>query len=297
MGTARTALVTGAGRGIGRAIALRLARAGWLVHAGVRSAAAAESLAAESERIVPVQLDVRSDEEIHAVVSRLPARLDALVNNVGIAVAGPVETRSRADMHRQLDVNLFGPLTLTTAALPHLRRARGRIVFISSVNGRMSFPFTGMYNASKYAVEAVADCLRVELSPFGVGVVLVEPGVIDTDPWHRMGELLNELQAGLTPAHRELYAPHFDGERMLVARLVKAAAPPDTVARVVERELTRTRPRVRVAVGRDARVLLAMKRLLPARALDAVWISGAGLSAPAQGSPLGPVEPGGSRRR
>lgn len=178
----------------------------------------------------------------------------------------------------QLDVNLFGPLTLTRAALPHLRRARGRIVVISSVNGRMSFPFTGMYNASKCAVEAVADCLRVELSPFGIRVVLVEPGVIDTEPWHRMGELLDELQAGLTPAHRELYAPHFDGERTLVARLVKAAAPPDTVARVVER-------------------LLAMKRLLPARALDAVWISGAGLETPGPDRPVAQVEPDGSGSR
>ena len=273
----RNVLVTGAGRGIGRAIALRLARSGWTVYAGVRDDVAGKSLVTESDRIVPVQLDVTSDEDVDALAGILPPRLDALVNNTGIAVAGPVETLSRADMHRQFDVNLIGPLAVTRAALPGLRRARGRVVFISSVNGRVSFPFTGLYNASKYAVEAVADCLRVELAPFGVPVVLVEPGVVDTDPWKEMDSLIDELEAGLSPGHRELYAPHFAGERGLVGRIRKGARPPDDVARAVERALTRRRPRTRVLVGRDARMILAMKHLLPDRALDAVWVTGVGL--------------------
>ncbi len=272
--SARTVLVTGASRGIGRATAVRLATSGWHVVAGVRTDVAAKELATLSANLHPVELDVTVPEHVAALEDRLPDRLDALVNNAGIAVAGPVETLSRADMHRQLDVNLVGPLAVTRAALPRLRRARGRVVFVSSVNGRVSFPFTGLYNASKFAVEAVADCLRVELRPFGVQVCLVEPGVVDTDPWHEMDRLLDDLEAGLSPEHRGLYAGQFAAERRLLARIRRGAKPADRVATAVERELDRRRVRARVVVGADARSLLALKAVLPTRALDALWSSG-----------------------
>lgn len=277
MSTSGNVLVTGAGRGIGRAIAVRLARSGWSVYGGVRSDVAAKQLREESDRITPVELDVTVPEHIQALDDVLPHRLDALVNNAGVAVAGPVETLSREDVHRQFDINLAGPLEVTRAALPRLRESRGRIVFVSSINGRVSFPFTGYYNASKYATEAVADCLRVELRPFGVQVGLVEPGVHDTDPWREMDELINQLEDALPPELRALYAPHFAGERGLTGKIRKGAQPPDRVARVVERELTRRRMRPRTLVGRDARMILGMKTVLPARALDAVWASGVGL--------------------
>jgi NAD(P)-dependent dehydrogenase (short-subunit alcohol dehydrogenase family) len=274
----RTVLVTGAGRGIGRAIAVRLARSGWRVYGGVRTDAAATTLTSESDRITPVQLDVTIPEHVAALDAVLPHRLDALVNNTGIAVAGPVETLGREAMHHQFDVNLVGPLAVTRAVLPRIRASRGRIVFVSSLNGRVSFPFTGLYNASKFAVEATADCLRVELRPWGIRVVLVEPGVIDTDPWQQIGALIDELEAGMTPEHRALYARHLAGERAMVDRLRKGAAPPDTVARAVERALTRRRPRARVLVGRDARMLITMRTALPASGLDWIWARGLGLT-------------------
>ncbi|CCH87015.1 Short-chain dehydrogenase/reductase SDR [Modestobacter italicus] len=277
-----TALVTGAGRGIGRAVAVRLAHSGWRVYGGVRTDVAAEQLAAESDLITPVELDVTVPEHLTALDRVLPERLDALVNNAGVAVGGPVETLSRADMRTQFEVNLIGPLAVTRAVLPRLRRARGRVVFISSINGRVSFPFTGIYNASKYATEAVADCLRVELRPFGVQVGLVEPGVIDTDPWHEMDELIDGLEAGLEPEHRELYAPQFAGERRLIGRIRTNAKPPERVAAAVERQLTRRRVRPRTLVGADARLVLGMKVLLPARGLDAVWARST--SAPVRGA-------------
>jgi NAD(P)-dependent dehydrogenase (short-subunit alcohol dehydrogenase family) len=280
----RTVLVTGAGRGIGRAVAVRLARSGWQVYGGVRTDVAAKELAAESPSIVPVELDVTVPEHLAALERELPERLDALVNNAGIAVAGPLETLSRSDMHHQFDVNLIGPLALTRAMLPRLRRARGRVVFVSSINGMVSFPFTGIYNASKYAVEAVADCLRVELRPFGVQVALVAPGVIDTDPWHQMDDVIDELEARLDPEHRALYAQHFAGERGLIEKIRKNAKPPERVAAVVERQLTRRRVRPRTLVGTDARSIRTMKALLPARALDAVWARGLGMKGP-DGSP------------
>jgi NAD(P)-dependent dehydrogenase (short-subunit alcohol dehydrogenase family) len=283
--TTRTVLITGAGRGIGRATAVHLAHAGWRVYAGVRTDVAAKELAAESDLIMPVELDVTIPEHLSALDHELPDRLDALVNNAGIAVAGPVETLSADDMHRQFDVNVVGPLALTRAVLPRLRRARGRIVFISSINGRVSFPFTGMYHASKYAIEAIADCLRVELRPFGVQVALIEPGVIDTDPWRQMDELLDHLEASLDPEHRALYAPHFAGERQLIGKIRKNAKPTARVAVAVERELNRRRTRPRTLVGADARTILAMKTLLPARGLDAVWAQSVGSPDPTLQAP------------
>lgn len=273
----RTVLVTGAGRGIGRAIAVRLAHSGWQVYGGVRTDVAAKDLAAESDSITPVELDVTIPEHVTALASQLPDRLDALVHNAGVGVAGPIETLSRADMHRQLDVNLVGPLALTRAVLPRLRAAHGRVVFISSINGRVSFPFTGIYNASKFATESVADCLRVELRPFGIQVGLVEPGVTDTDPWHEMDRLLDELQAGLDPELRALYAPHFAGERQLLTKIGKNAQPPERVAAAVERQLDRRRMRPRTLVGLDARTILGLKTLLPTRRLDAIWAQGLGV--------------------
>ncbi len=288
--TTRTVLITGAGRGIGRAITVRLARSGWRVYAGVRSDDVGSRLAAESELITPVELDVTVPAHLTALDRELPDRLDALVNNAGIGVGGPVETLSRADMHRQFDVNLVGPLAVTRTVLPRLRRARGRVVFISSINGRVSFPFTGIYNASKYATEAVADCLRVELRPFGVQVALIEPGVIDTDPWHEMDQHIADLEAGLKPEHRALYAQHFAGERRLVSKIRKNAKPPDQVAAAVERQLTRRRMRPRTLVGTDAHVILAMKALLPARGLDAVWSQSIGVQARATDRDQSPTQ-------
>lgn len=280
MSTTRTVLVTGAGRGIGRAITTRLARNGWRVYAGVRTADAAASLLAESDAIIPLVLDVTVPEDVDALAEVLPEQLDALVNNVGIAVPGPVESLDRQDMHRQFDVNVVGPLAVTREVLPRLRRTRGRLVFISSLNGLVSFPFTGLYNASKFAVEAVADCLRVELGPFGVQVALIEPGVVDTDPWHQMDELIDELEEALPPDLRALYAGHLAGERELLTRIRRGAVPPDVVARAVERELNRRRVRPRTVVGRDAKLILAMRTALTARGMDAVWTRGLGLTVP-----------------
>ena len=157
------------------------------------------------------------------------------------------------------------------------RRRSSRACVGNGRNGRVSFPFTGIYNASKFATESVADCLRVELRPFGIQVGLVEPGVTDTDPWHEMDRLLDELQAGLDPELRALYAPHFAGERQLLTKIGKNAQPPERVAAAVERQLDRRRMRPRTLVGLDARTILGLKTLLPTRRLDAIWAQGLGV--------------------
>ncbi|MFD2091508.1 SDR family oxidoreductase [Blastococcus deserti] len=293
----RCALVTGAGRGIGRSIAEGLAAAGYRVYAGVRSEAAATQLAAASARIVPVELDVTRADHVAALDAVLPARLDALVNNAGIAVPGPVEAVGSEAVRHQFEVNLFGPLDLTRAMLPRLRGARGRIVFISSVNGRVSFPGSGIYNASKFALEGLADCLRVELRPWGIKVLLVEPGVTDTDPWRHMMAVLDETAADLSPEHRQLYRAHLAGQRAMCQQLQQRTAPAAGVAEAVRRGLTRRRPGARRLVGTDAHALVVLKAMLPTRALDALWARGLGLDQPPTSTVLPRPRSGAARER
>ncbi len=265
-------LISGAGRGIGRATALRLARAGWTVYATVRQAADGEELVAEAagHTVHPLQLDVTSDEQIAALAEALPPALDGLVNNAGIVVSGPLETLSAADLREQFEVNVVGAVALTNLCLPRLRTARGRVVFVSSLSGIVSTPMTGAYNASKFAIEAIADAWRLELRPWGVKVVLVEPAMTDTDLWRNAPEVLEAEAAAMSDEHRDLYGEHLEGMRKLVPRIQKMAKPVDTVAATIERALTATRPRPRYPVGADVRVQAALSGVTPTRVKDAV---------------------------
>jgi NAD(P)-dependent dehydrogenase (short-subunit alcohol dehydrogenase family) len=266
-------LLTGASRGIGRATALRLARAGWTVYATVRSAADGEELAAEAAggAVHPLQLEVTSDEQIAALDEALPARLDAIVNNAGIVVSGPLETLSAADLREQFDVNVVGAVALTNLVLPRLRALRGRIVFVSSLSGVISTPMTGAYNASKFALEAIADAWRLELRPWGIKVILVEPAMTDTDLWRKAPETLEAEAAEMSAEHRELYAEHLDGMRKTVPRMQKMGKPVDTVAAAIEKALTAARPRARYPVGADVRVQAALSGVTPDRVKDAAF--------------------------
>jgi NAD(P)-dependent dehydrogenase (short-subunit alcohol dehydrogenase family) len=263
-------LVTGAGRGIGEAIARRLAGAGWTVFAGVRDDSSGERLAAQDSRITPVLLDVTNETHIAAVADRLPGRLDALVNNAGIGVLGPVEAVSIPDFRRQFEVNLFGQIAVTQAVLPRIRAASGRIVFISSTGGRAPVLMEGAYCASKFALEGLADVLRGELRPWRIGVSVVEPGPTDTGPWREIQSMIAAMEERMSTTHRELYAQHISGMLRLVTTLQSRTAPPDVVARVVERALTTRRPRARYAAGAQAQAMVAMNAILPTRLNDAI---------------------------
>jgi NAD(P)-dependent dehydrogenase (short-subunit alcohol dehydrogenase family) len=266
-------LLTGASRGIGRATTLRLARAGWTVYATVRSAADGEELAAEAAGagVHPLQLEVTSDEQIAALDAALPERLDAIVNNAGIVVSGPLETLSAADLREQFDVNVVGAVALTNLVLPRLRASHGRIVFVSSLSGVISTPMTGAYNASKFALEAIADAWRLELQRWGIKVILVEPAMTDTDLWRKAPETLEAEAVEMSDEHRELYAEHLDGMRKTVPRMQKMAKPVDTVAAAIEKALTAARPRARYPVGADVRVQAALSGVTPDRVKDAAF--------------------------
>lgn len=263
-------LITGAGRGIGEAIALRLARAGWTVLAGVRDDSSGDRLAAQNARITPLLLDITDETHVAALADRLPARLDALVNNAGIAVLGPVEAVSVPDFRRQFEVNLFGQVAVTQTVLPRIRAASGRIVFISSTGGRAPVLMEGAYCASKFAVEGLADVLRGELRPWGIDVSVVQPGPTDTGPWREIQSMLEAMREGMSTTHRELYAQHISGMLKLVTTLQPRTVSPDVVARVVEKALTTRRPRARYAAGAQAQAMVTMNAVLPTRLNDAI---------------------------
>lgn len=273
-----TVLVTGAGRGIGRGTALRLASAGWDVIAGVRRAADGEALVrVQPARISPVQLDVTNEAEVAALDDGLPQRLDAVVNNAGVVVAGPVELVAPEDLRRQLEVNVVGQAAVTQAVLPRLRASRGRVVFVSSLSGRIATPMFGPYSASKFALEGMADALRMELAPWGVRVVLVEPSQTDTDLWRLADREFDESVAHLDAHGRELYGKHLEGFRKTIPRAQRAAVPVDEVTAVIERALTDRRPRARYVVGRGPRVQAILAAMTPTAVRDRVLCAGTGV--------------------
>jgi len=265
----RCVVVTGASSGIGEACALRLAGAGWRVLAGVRAAADGDRL--RERGLEPVTLDVTDAASIAAAAERLgDGGLQGLVNNAGIAVSMPLEFLPLDELRRQLEVNLVGQLAVTQAFLPYLRRVRGRIVNVGSIAGRSSLPFLGAYAASKHALEAVTDALRVELRPFGIDVAIVEPASIATPIWSKGGENVQRLLEGLPPDVLTLYGERMTAFRSAAAAAAQRAEPADDVAKVVEHALTADRPKTRYVVGRDARRRSRLERL-PDRLRDRVY--------------------------
>lgn len=271
----RSVLVTGSSTGIGRATALRLDRAGWRVLAGVRKEEDADSLrAAGSERLTPVMLDVTDADAISAAAALLGdelggAGLDGLVNNAGVAIPSPLETMPIEAFRRQIEVNLTGQVAVTQAMLPLIRAARGRIVFVSSIGGRIAFPLTGAYHAAKFGVEAVGDVFRQELRRWGISVSVVEPGSIDTPIWDSGERAADEIGGDLR-AREELYGKAIAGYRKVTKNLAERGIQPDKVAEVVEHALSASRPRTRYLVGLDAKTQARIKLVIPTRVWDRI---------------------------
>ncbi|MGB9112928.1 MAG: SDR family oxidoreductase, partial [Acidimicrobiales bacterium] len=239
MGAKRSVVITGSSSGIGEACVRRLASSGWRVIAGVRTDADGVRLVEQTPGDVePVLLDVTEPDHIADLAARLgDSPLSALVNNAGIAVSMPVEFLPLAEMRRQLEVNLFGQVAVTQALLPSLRRARGRIVNIGSIAGKSALPFLGAYAASKHAMEAISDTLRVELEPFGVQVTVVEPGTIGTPIWSKGAENFQRIIGEVPGEISSLYGARMQAFRAAAGAAGRRGAPADDVARVVEHAL------------------------------------------------------------
>jgi NAD(P)-dependent dehydrogenase (short-subunit alcohol dehydrogenase family) len=266
-------VITGASTGIGRASALELDSRGFRVFAGVRREQDAQDLRTERSSLEPLHIDVTDESSIAAARETVAAEvgdagLAGLVNNAGIAVPGPIEHLPIDELRRQLDVNLVGQIAVTQAFLPLVRKARGRIVNIGSIGGRVALPMMGPYAASKHAMEGFTDSLRRELRPFGIEVCIVRPGPIATEIWERGTATADELLAQSPEAEQD-YGPQIAAARTFAAQRTREAVPASTVAEVVAQALTARRPRTRYLVGPRTRVLATMRAVLPDRWMDA----------------------------
>lgn len=272
----RHVLITGASSGIGRVAALRLDAEGVTLHAGVRKQDDAASLRDEaSDRLNPVFLDVTDQDSVSAARDEVTAKcedggLHGLVNNAGISVPGPLEFLPLEDLRKQLEVNVTGQIAVTQAFLPHLRRAAGRIVNVGSIGGRAATPFLGAYNASKFALEAITDALRMELRPWDIGVSIIEPGAVDTPMWEKGFEKADEIEASIPDEGRRLYGDALDGLRDAARKMASGAVSPDRVVDAISHALFSKRPKTRYLVGGEARIRAALAKLAPDRVQDAL---------------------------
>lgn len=281
MKTTQTILITGATTGIGRHAALHLARQGHKVFATGRNEAALATLREEAAgtSLETLRLDVTDAASIAAaratVMTRTDGRgLDALVNNAGYGEASPVELTTDEDMRAMYETNVFGLMAVTRAFLPQMReRGQGRIINVSSMGGRVTFPFFGVYNSTKYAVESLSDALRQELKAFGVQVVLIEPGVIQTEFANTATKHLARHSDPSSP-----YAWALAKADEMRAQSDAMAVGPAVVSRALEHAITASRPRARYVAPFSTNFILWLKVLLPTRVLDTILTTALGLT-------------------
>jgi NAD(P)-dependent dehydrogenase (short-subunit alcohol dehydrogenase family) len=267
--TGKAVLITGCSTGIGRATAERLARSGHKVYATARRPESIDDLKSVGCRTLA--LDVNDESSMSAAVAAVEEAegvVGALVNNAGYSQSGALETVALDDVRRQFETNVFGLLRMCQLVLPGMRRqGNGRIVNISSMGGKLTFPGGGIYHATKYAVEAISDAMRFEVGGFGIDVVVIEPGLIKTNfaetavsSVSHEGGPYSEFNTAVSTATAGVYEGPF-------ARL---GAGPEAVAKTIEKALVAKRPRARYPVTASARILLTQRKLLPDRAWDAV---------------------------
>jgi NAD(P)-dependent dehydrogenase (short-subunit alcohol dehydrogenase family) len=261
-------VITGTSTGIGAACALRLANEGFTVFAGVRREADGRALQQHtSGAITPLLIDITDEAMIASAVETVGQTvgdrgLAGLVNNAGIVRPGPLEFQPMADLRTQLEVNLFGHIAVTQAFLPLIRRGSGRLVNVGSIGGRLVLPLHGGYSASKFAIEAVTDALRLELRQWNISVSLVDPGGSATAIFGKTLAAIDETEQGLHARGIDLYDDQITAVRALVEKTATDAAPADDIAKAVVDALTAKRPKTRYLAGKGAKAVATMARTL-----------------------------------
>jgi NAD(P)-dependent dehydrogenase (short-subunit alcohol dehydrogenase family) len=265
------AIITGASTGMGAATARELARRGFHVLAGVRRDRDADAI--KGPGIDPLIIDITNPDHIRALATRVHGdpqgrAVRALVNNAAIAVNAPVEVFAIDEWRRLFEVNLFGHIAVTQTLLPALIRSKGRVVNISSVGGRIAMATYGPYASAKFALEAVSDSLRREIAPFGVQVVVVEPGAVRTEMAGRAIAAAHELASIMTPEQSQRYGGLVQAITAQAAWFTESGLSADAAAKVIAKAVTARKPRTRYTIGRDAALLTLSARILPDRILD-----------------------------
>jgi NAD(P)-dependent dehydrogenase (short-subunit alcohol dehydrogenase family) len=268
MTTPTTALVTGASSGIGEATALKLHELGYTVYGAARRMERLQPLATRGIR--PLAMDVTDEDSMRARVEQIVAetgRIDVLVNNAGYGSYGAIEDVPQEEARRQFDVNVFGAMRLTQLVLPHMRAQRsGTVVNISSMGGKIHTPLGGWYHGTKFAVEALSDCLRMEVKPFGIDVVVIEPGGIKTEWGDIAADSLLQVSGDGPYGERVRRAHRTLGSE----RMQSLGSDPDVVAKAIERAARARRSRTRYAIGRGAKPVVYSRKALPDRVFDAL---------------------------
>ncbi|MFD7183859.1 oxidoreductase [Streptomyces sp. NPDC059904] len=272
---AKTALVTGASSGIGEATALKLQELGYTVYGAARRTDRLHKLADRGIR--PLAMDVTNEDSMRSGVERITAetgRIDVLVNNAGYGSYGALEDVPLDEARHQFEVNVFGALRLTQLVLPHMRAQRsGTVVNVTSMGGKIYTPLGGWYHGTKFALEALSDCLRLEAKPFGIDVVVIEPGGIATEWGAIAADKLEKSSAdGAYAAQATAVASSLRSEAN-----AKRNSPPAVIADAIAKAVTARRPKTRYATGFGARPLIALRRILPDRAFDTVISRAVGL--------------------
>lgn len=292
----KSVVITGASSGIGRTCALHLDFLGFRVFAGIRKFSDGQALQQDaSEWLTPVRIDVTDRDTIESAAQMVSVQvgdsgLAGLVNNAGIVVAGPLEYVPIDELRQQLETNVVGQISVTQAFLPLLRKGRGRVINIGSVSGRVATPFLGPYAASKFALEALTDSLRGELRPWGLDVVIVQPGPVQSMLWSKGARAAAELANTLPPEAIQLYGKAMESSRRWEKKLSRSLKSPRVVAEAVADALMARRPKTRYPIGIEGRASDLAARVLPDRLRDWLLVLQRGLPS-TQGHAVDPDVP------
>ncbi|AUS99556.1 short-chain dehydrogenase [Nostoc sp. CENA543] len=274
-------VITGASTGVGRATALLLDKQGYQVFAGVRQTKDAELLKLNSSgNLIPVILDVTKKEQIKAAAEIVASAISdkglvGLVNNAGILVDGPLEYLDIDELRWQFEVNVIGQVAVTQAFLPMIRQAKGRIINIGSVSGKISSPFFSALCASKFALEALNDSLRMELHPWGIEVILIEPGSIASNAPDKVEASLQKKLANMSPTARAMYGDIYKFSLEQLIKSNRMGVPPAEVANVIQKALEVKKPKTRYFVSNEKLMLdflMLLAKILPDRVCDAIQL-------------------------
>lgn len=276
-------VISGASSGIGEACAIYLDKLGYQVFAGVRRKADGEALRRQTqERAIPIILDVTDEASIKTAVKTVQLSLEhngltGLVNNAGIVIAGPLEFLPISKLRKQLEVNVLGQIAVTQAFLPLLRKVKGRVINIGSDYGKVSGPLLGPYCASKFALEALTDALRMELQPWEIPVSLLEVGTVKTPIWNKSIERTEQIWDRFPEQAQKLYSPTLEAIKKTASQLEQNGLSPEVVAKAVSQALQEKRPKARYVVGWDAKINILLSKILPEQVLDRLITSYLGL--------------------